>query len=89
MASPRAPSRDVAIGVIEASEDRIDPFVVSHGVCGAQAKDAVAAVSAALTGGEPEMEGRRCVLLVPLFADATRQKVGLWRALWRMMVEAV
>ncbi|MBP9235836.1 MAG: hypothetical protein KBF30_14265 [Hyphomonadaceae bacterium] len=44
---------------------------------------------AALTGGELEMEGRRCLLLVPLFVDATRQKVGLWRALLRMMMEAV
>lgn len=70
----------------EASEHRIDLVVVSRGMGGEQAKEALAAVRAALTGGALEMDGWRCVLLVPLFADATRQRVGLWRALLRMKV---
>ncbi len=68
----------------EASEHRVDIVVVSRDIGGRQAKQALAAVRAALTGAALEMEGWRCVLLVPLFADATRQRVGLWRALLRI-----
>lgn len=74
----------------EASEHRIDLVVVSRDMGGEQAKEALAAVRAALVGGELEMDDWCCVLLVPLFADATRQRVGLWRALLRIkaVVEA-
>lgn len=68
----------------EASEHRVDVVVVSRDIGGRQAKQALAVVRAALAGAALEMEGWRCVLLVPLFADATRQRVGLWRALLRI-----
>jgi hypothetical protein len=70
----------------EASEHRVDIVVVSRDLGGAEAKSALAAVRGALTGAALEMEGWRCVLLVPLFADATRQRIGLWRALLRIKV---
>lgn len=74
----------------DASEHRIDLVVVSRDLGGSQAKEAVAVVRSALTSTELAMDGWRCVLLLPLFADATRQRVGLWRALLRMkaVVEA-
>jgi len=74
----------------EASEHRVDLVVVSRDLGGRQAKEALATVRAALMGAELAMEGWRCVLLVPLFSDATRQRIGLWRALLRMkaVVEA-
>lgn len=74
----------------EASEHRVDLVVVSRDACGVQAKAALAAVRAALATAELEMDGWRCVLLLPLFSDATRQRIGLWRALLRMkaVVEA-
>jgi hypothetical protein len=68
----------------EASEHRVDLVVVSRDLGGKEAKEALAAVRAAVAGAALEMEGWRCVLLVPLFADATRQRVGLWRALLRI-----
>ena len=75
----------------EVSEHRVDLVVVSRDAGGKQAKEALAAVRAALMDAELEMDGWRCVLLVPLFSDATRQRIGLWRALLRMkaVVEAV
>ena len=53
--------------------------------------DKPAIVRAALMEASLVLEGWRCVLLLPLFADATRQRVGLWRALLRMkaVVEVV
>ncbi|MDP3495851.1 MAG: DUF3168 domain-containing protein [Hyphomonadaceae bacterium] len=68
----------------EASEHRVDLVVVSRDLGGAQAKEALAAVRSALTNAELVMTGWRCVLLLPVFADATRQRVGVWRALLRM-----
>ena len=85
-------SSEPAGGVeVEASAHRIDFVVVSRDVGGAQAKEALAAVRSALGAAELAMDGWRCVLLLPVFADATRQRVGLWRALLRMkaVVEAV
>lgn len=75
---------------VEASEHRVDLVVVSRDMGGVQAKEALAAVRAALTSAELSMTGWRCVLLVPLFSDATRQRIGLWRALLRVkaVVEA-
>ncbi len=74
----------------EASEHRVDLVVVSRDAGGVQAKAALAAVRAALATAELEMDGWRCVLLLPLFSDGTRQRIGLWRALLRMkaVVEA-
>lgn len=74
----------------EASEHRVDLVVMSRDAGGVQAKEALAAVRAALMEAELEMVGWRCVLLVPLFSDATRQRIGLWRALLRVkaVVEA-
>lgn len=68
----------------EASEHRVDLVVVSRDLGGRQAKEALAAVRAALTSVELDMDGWRCVLLAPLFSDATRQRIGLWRALLRV-----
>lgn len=70
----------------EASEHRVDLVVVSRDAGGVMAKQALAAVHAALMSAELEMDGWRCVLLVPLFTDATRQRIGLWRALLRVKV---
>lgn len=74
----------------EVSEHRIDIVVASRDMGGREAKEALAAVRAALADTELTMEGWRCVLLVPLFVDATRQKIGFWRALLRVkaVVEA-
>lgn len=71
---------------VVASEHRVDLVVVSRDAGGVTAKQALAAVRAALTSAELEMDGWRCVLLVPVFADATRQRIGLWRALLRVKV---
>lgn len=68
----------------EASEHRIDLVIVSRDLGGGTAKSGLAAVRAALMEADLEMDGWRCVLLVPLFADAARQRVGLWRALLRL-----
>jgi len=75
----------------EASEHRVDIVIASRDLGGAQAKEALATVRSALVTAELVMDGWRCVLLLPAFADATRQRVGLWRALLRMkaVVEAV
>lgn len=70
----------------EASEHRVDLVVVSRDAGGVIAKQALAAVRAALMSADLEMDGWRCVLLVPVFADATRQRIGLWRALLRVKV---
>lgn len=66
---------------MEASEHRIDLVIVSRDVGGGMAKAALAAARAALMEADLEMDGWRCVLLLPLFSDAARHRVGLWRAL--------
>jgi hypothetical protein len=52
--------------------------------------EAMHAVRAALDGAELVMDGWRCVLLLPVYLDATRTRPGLWRALLRLkaIVEA-
>ena len=51
---------------------------------------AIAAIRDALRAAELEMEGWRCVLLVPAFADTLNRGRGIWRAILRMraVVEA-
>jgi hypothetical protein len=75
----------------ETSEHRIDFAVVSRVLGGREAMEAMSAVRAALSDAELAMEGWRCVLLLPVFLDATRTRPGLWRALLRVkaVVEAV
>jgi hypothetical protein len=68
----------------EASEHRIDFAVVSRVLGGREAMEAMNAVRAALTDAELAMEDWRCVLLLPVFLDATRTRPGLWRALLRV-----
>ncbi len=68
----------------ETSEHRVDLVIVSREMDGMEAKEALARVRAALADAALEMEGWRCVLLVPVFADAMRQKVGQWRGLLRI-----
>jgi hypothetical protein len=78
-----------AMGV-EASEHRVDLVVVSRMEGGTEGVRAIAAIRDALRAAEPEMEGWRCVLLVPAFADTLSRGRGIWRAILRMraVVEA-
>ena len=69
---------------MEASEHRIDLVVVSRDAGGRRVKAAVAAVRAALAEAGLAMEGWRCVLLVPVFADAARSGIQMWRGLLRV-----
>jgi len=68
----------------------IDLAVMSRDEGGRLARDAIAEVSRAVREVSLEMEGWRCVLLLPVFTDALRQRIGLWRALLRIraVVEA-
>lgn len=50
---------------------------VSRDLGGAEGKVAIAAVRGALAAAAFAIEGWRCVLLTPLFSDATRERVGL------------
>ena len=76
---------------VEASEHRVDLVAVSRMDSGAEAMSAMAAIRAALAEAELAMEGWRCVLLLPAFADTLQQGRGLWRSILRMraVVEAV
>ena len=69
---------------VEASEHRVDFAVVSRVLDGREAMEAMHAVRAALDGAELAMGGWRCVLLLPVYLDATRTRPGLWRALLRV-----
>ena len=80
----RHESVDAGAAGIEASEHRIDLAVVCRDAGGARVKAAIAAVRAALSGAELAMAGWRCVLLVPLFSDAARSGVQMWRGLLRL-----
>lgn len=75
---------------VEMSTHRVDLVCVSRDGGGSQAKEAIAAVRMALRQASLEMEGWRCVLLVPVFTDAMRPEPGVWRALLRVkaVVEA-
>lgn len=75
---------------VEASKHRVDLVVVSRLDGGVEGVHAVAAMRSALGAAELEMEGWRCVLLVPAFADTLNAGRGIWRAILRMraVVEA-
>ena len=75
---------------VEASTHRVDLACVSRDGGGASAREAIAAVRVVLSEASLEMEGWRCVLLVPVFTDAMRSEPGVWRALLRVkaVVEA-
>lgn len=62
----------------------IDLVVTSRDEGGRIARDALAEVRRALRDANLEMEQWRCVLHLPVFADAMRQRIGLWRALLRI-----
>lgn len=68
----------------EGSEHRIDLAIVSRESGRSEARAALAAVRAALAGAALAMEGWRCVLLVPVLADATPGKAGACRAVLRL-----
>jgi hypothetical protein len=68
----------------EADEHRLDIAIVSREGGRDELKAALDAVRAALRGTPPAMTGWRCVLLLPLFADVTPARFGLWRALLRI-----
>ena len=70
--------------VVEMSERRIDLVVVSGDLGSAEAKAAIAVVRGAIAAAAFAMEGWRCEVLTSLFSDATRERVGLWRALLRL-----
>jgi len=78
-----------AMGV-EASEHRVDLVVVIRMDGGTDGVRAIAAIRDALRAAKLEMEGWRCVLLVPAFADTLSRGRGIWRAILRMraVVEA-
>lgn len=80
----RHESRPIGGVNVEASEHRVDFAVVSRVLDGREAMEATDAVSAALDGAELVMDGWRCVLLLPVYLDATRTRPGLWRALLRV-----
>lgn len=80
----RHESADAGGAGVEGSEHRIDLAVVSRDAGGVRVKQAVAAVRVALAGAELAMENWRCVLLVPLFTDAVRSGVQMWRAVLRL-----
>lgn len=81
---------DTGSAGVEASEHRIDLAVMCPDMSGARVRAAIGAVRAALGEAELVMEGWRCVVLVPLFADTVRGGVQIWRGLLRMkaVVEA-
>ena len=57
----------------------------------ARFREGVAALRAALDGAAREMEGWRCVLLLPAFTDTLNGGNGYWRSILRIraIVEAV
>ncbi|HEX5006312.1 MAG TPA: DUF3168 domain-containing protein [Hyphomonadaceae bacterium] len=87
----RHQSVDASAADVDASEHRIDLAVTSRDGGGARVKAAIAAVRAALANAELAMTGWRCVLLVPVFSDAARSDIEIWRGLLRLraLVEAV
>ncbi len=71
----------------EASEHRVDIHVVTRMAGRQEAKAGLAAARAALTAAPLEMEGWRCVLLVPVFADLIEvQRAQAFRAHLRVRV---
>jgi hypothetical protein len=80
----RHESVDAGGAGVEATEHRIDLAVVCRDSGGARVRAAVAAVRTALGEAELAMTGWRCVLLVPLFSDAVRSGVQVWRGLLRL-----
>jgi hypothetical protein len=74
----------------EASEHRVDLVAVSRLDGAAASKRAMAAVRAALEDVALEMEGWRCVFLLPVFSDTLHQGRGTWRSIVRVkaIVEA-
>jgi hypothetical protein len=87
----RHESVDAGAAGLEASEHRIDLAVVSRDSGGKRVKAAMAAVRTALKDAELAMTGWRCVLVVPVFCDAARSGIEMWRAMMRLkaVVEAV
>ena len=75
----------------EGSEHRVDLAAVSRLDGAVASRSAMAAVRAALEGAELAMEGWRCVLLLPVFADTLHQGRGIWRSILRVkaVVEAL
>lgn len=62
----------------------MDLVVTSRDEGGRLARGAIGDVRRVLRAASLEMEGWRCVLLLPVFTDALRQRIGLWRALLRI-----
>lgn len=60
----------------EASEHRVDIYMLSRAGGRQAAKDAVAAARAALRNGALAMEGWRCILLAPAFTDLMWLRAG-------------
>ena len=81
---------DAGSAGVDAGEHRIDLAVMCRDTGGVRVRAAIAAVRAALDGAELAMTGWRCVLLVPVFTDAARSGVHVWRGLLRLkaVVEA-
>lgn len=62
----------------------VDLVVTSRDEGGRIARAAIAEVRRALTEADIVMDGWRCVLLLPVFADALREAPGRWRAILRV-----
>lgn len=75
----------------EASEHRIDVAAISRLDAGGGSLAVIGAVRDALQAAELSLDGWRCVLLLPVFVDTLRERVGLWRTVMRLraVVEAV
>lgn len=75
---------------VEASEHRIDLAATSRNDAGAGSLAVIGAVRTALDAAELMLDGWRCVLLLPVFADTLREGVGRWRTVMRLkaVVEA-
>ncbi|MEQ1779932.1 MAG: DUF3168 domain-containing protein [Hyphomonadaceae bacterium] len=75
----------------DASEHRIDLAATSRLDGGVGSREVIGAVRTALDTAELELDGRRCVLLLPVFVDTLLENVGRWRTVIRIkaVVEAV
>jgi hypothetical protein len=69
---------------VEACEHFVELAVFSPVAGGAQAREAMAAMRTVIESAELEMDGWRCGLLLPVFADTMRIRPHLWRSLLRL-----
>ncbi len=71
---------------VEGAIVTVDLVVSSRDEGGRSARAAITEVRRALGAASLAMEGWRCVLMLPVFADAVREAIGRWRAILRVRV---